>query len=243
MSIEAVTFDVTGTLIHCPRMPEIYAEVLCRHGAAVAADEVAYQFPIVWKELDCLVPSGVDRFSRHPEGARGWWGRLLERLCELLEAPPPSQFAAAELFNRFARATAWDIFPEVHEVLAALGARGCRLGVVANWDGRLPGLLDDLGLLDSFDTVVFSSALGIAKPNPEVFLHGLEELEVDPSAAAHIGDSRREDIEGAVAAGMTGLHLDRGSRRDDAVADLREALAIYGTDLKANGTKPIMRKN
>ena len=36
--IEAVTFDVTGTLIHCPRMPEIYAEVLCRHGASVAAE-------------------------------------------------------------------------------------------------------------------------------------------------------------------------------------------------------------
>jgi putative hydrolase of the HAD superfamily len=224
--IEAVTFDVTGTLIHCPRMPEIYAEVLCRHGASVSAEEVAHHFPIVWRELDCLVPSGVDRFSRHPKGARGWWYRLLERLCELLEAPPPSKFAAAELFNLFARAEAWDVFPEVDEVLADLSARGCRLGVVANWDNRLPGLLEDLGLRESFDTVVFSSALGIAKPNPKVFLHVLEELAVDPAAAVHVGDSRLEDIEGAIAAGMTGLHLDRGSRRADAVADLREALAI-----------------
>jgi putative hydrolase of the HAD superfamily len=226
VAIEAVTFDVTGTLIHCPRMPEIYAEVLGRHGASVSAEEVAHHFPIVWKELDCLVPSGVDRFSQHPEGARGWWCRLLERLCELLEAPAPSKFAAAELFNRFARAEAWDVFPEAPEVLAALGARGCRLGVVANWDSRLPGLLEDLGLLDSFDSVVFSSALGIAKPNPEVFVHVMEELAVDPSAAAHIGDSRIEDIEGAIAAGMTGLHLDRDSRREDAVADLREVVAI-----------------
>jgi len=32
--LRAVTLDATGTLIACPAMGEIYAEVLARHGVA-----------------------------------------------------------------------------------------------------------------------------------------------------------------------------------------------------------------
>jgi FMN phosphatase YigB (HAD superfamily) len=31
--LRAVTFDLTGTLIHTPHLGEIYADVLRRHGA------------------------------------------------------------------------------------------------------------------------------------------------------------------------------------------------------------------
>ena len=33
--IQAVTFDVTHTLIHSPRLGEIYAEILGRHGVEI----------------------------------------------------------------------------------------------------------------------------------------------------------------------------------------------------------------
>jgi hypothetical protein len=104
--IRAVTFDVTHTLIHCPRLGEIYAEVLGRHGIEVSAAEAERLVRLVWQELACLADPSRDRFTSHPEGPAGWWKRFLERLCEHLEAPPPSRFAAAELFSRFARADA-----------------------------------------------------------------------------------------------------------------------------------------
>lgn len=205
----AITFDVTRTLIHSPRLIEIYREVLARHGIEAPAAEVRRLMPVVWQELDCRAEVGRDRFSAHPEGPRGWWRRFLERLCEHLGAPSPSPFAAAELYHRFGRAEAWEVYPEVSAALAALARLGLRLAVVSNWDERLPPLLDDLGLGRRFDAVVYSAAVGVEKPDPRIFLHALERLGVAPEDAVHVGDSAREDVEGALAAGMEALHLVR----------------------------------
>jgi len=130
-------------------------------------------------------------------------------MCERLEAPPPSPFAAAELFHRFATPEAWEVFPEVPAVLARLRARGLRLAVVSNWDPRLPDLLESLGLARSFDAIVYSSQVGVEKPDPRIFLSALGRLKVEPAAALHVGDGKVEDAEGAAAAGLHALHLDR----------------------------------
>src|SRR5947199_9659614 len=111
--IEAVNFDVTHTLIHSPRLGEIYAEVLNRHGLEIDAEEARRLISVVGQALSCSADPGRDRFASHPEGERGWWTRFLERVCERKEAPPPSRFAAAELFHRFSRAAPWEHYPEL----------------------------------------------------------------------------------------------------------------------------------
>lgn len=213
--IEAVTFDVTNTLIHSPRLGEIYAEVLTRHGIPLNPREARRLVSVVWQELSCSAEPGRDRFSSHPEGERGWWMRFLERICEHLEVPPPSRFAAAELFHRFGSAGAWEVFPEVPEALSALAGAGIRLGVVSNWDHRLPEVLEQLGLARFFDAVVYSSAVGVEKPDGRIFAEALARLGVPAERALHVGDSRLEDVEGAEAVGMRALHLTRGSRAGD----------------------------
>jgi putative hydrolase of the HAD superfamily len=205
----AITFDVTGTLIHSPRLAEIYREVLARHGIAADAADLARLVPLVWQEMACSAEMAADRFTAHPEGARGWWQRFVERIGEHLGGPPPSPFAAAELFARFGRAEAWEVYPEVPEVLAGLHRRGFRLGVVSNWDARLPGLLAALGLERHLDAVVYSAAVGVEKPHPRIFRAVCGELEVDPQEALHVGDRVREDVEGALAVGMEALLLVR----------------------------------
>jgi putative hydrolase of the HAD superfamily len=207
--LQALTFDVTGTLIHSPRLGEIYAEILQRHGIPIEPDEARRLVGVVWRELACLADPSRDRFTSHPEGDRGWWRRFVERLCELHGANPPSRFAAAELFHRFGTAAGWEIYPEVPKVLAELREQGLRLGVISNWDSRLPGLLDKLGLARYFDAVTYSAAAGVEKPDRRIFLQALRSLGVDPGAALHIGDGRLEDVEGAIAAGLRALHLDR----------------------------------
>jgi putative hydrolase of the HAD superfamily len=213
--IEAVTFDVTHTLIHSPRLGEIYAEVLRRHGMAIDAEEAGRLISVVWQELACGADPGHDRFAAHPEGERGWWLRFLQRMCELREAPPPSRFAAAELFHRFGTASAWEIHPEVKEALGALARSGVRLGVVSNWDHRLPGLLTKLGLARLLGSITYSEKVGVEKPDKRIFLQALAELGVEPAAALHVGDGRLEDVEGAVAAGMKALHLTRNTDGGD----------------------------
>ena len=130
-------------------------------------------------------------------------------MCEHLEAPPPSPFAAAELFARFARGDAYRVFPEVPRVLAELAGRGLALAVISNWDDRLPAVLEDLGLARWFDVVVVSQEVGVEKPHPAIFEHALDRLGLAPEQVLHVGDRVREDVEGALALGMEGLLLVR----------------------------------
>jgi putative hydrolase of the HAD superfamily len=222
--IEAVTFDVTGTLIAIPRLGEIYSAVLARHGIRVHPGDARRLVEMVWQELDCLADPAQDRFTAHPEGERGWWMRFLERFCEHLGVPPPSRFAAAELFHRFGTAEPYEVFPEVPRVLDALAGQGVRLGVVSNWDRRLPGLLEALGLARFFDAIVYSADAGVEKPDPRIFASALERLDVAPEAALHVGDGRLEDMEGAAALGIRALHLTRGS----GAGDLRDLSGLPG---------------
>lgn len=228
--ISGVTFDATGTLFHCPRLAQIYAEALERHGLAIEPGRVAELIPVVWRELDCRVALGQDRFASHPEGARGFWADFLARLCALAGLREPSRFLAAELFDRFAHGDAWELYPEVQDVLADLAARDLRLAVISNWDERLPGVLAGLGISRFFHTVVYSQRVGVEKPHPRAFQSALDEMGVRAEQALHVGDRRRLDVEGAAALGMRAVLLDRRSAGGDprvivSLAELARVLA------------------
>ncbi len=232
-SVEVVGLDVTHTLIESPRLGEIYAEVLTRHGTPVSPEDVLRLAPVVWQELGCSVPAGGDRFGlyaagdrtgRPEDGERGFWRHYLERLSALLDLDPPSRFAAAELYDRFGRAEAWRLYPDVLPALAALQSAGLRLVVISNWDSRLPALLERLGLAPFFEAVVHSSAIGCEKPGAAIFHAAARRLGVAPEAVLHVGDHALEDVEGALAAGMQALLLARRPGRSAAAADALQSL-------------------
>jgi HAD superfamily hydrolase (TIGR01509 family) len=93
------------------------------------------------------------------------------------------------------------LFDDVLSTLAALQERGFQLGVVTNrhWGGTLfREDLQTLGLLDYFDPrhMAISVDLGMRKPNPAIFLHALNALNVAPEEAVMVGDSLLSDIVG-----------------------------------------------
>src|SRR5205085_1441395 len=98
--------------------------------------------------------------SSHPEGAKGFWRDFVARVAARLELPPPSPFLAAELFERFAHAAAWEVHADALAALPRLRAGGLVLAVVSNFDARLPRLLADAGLASSFATIVVSAEVG-----------------------------------------------------------------------------------
>ena len=69
-----------------------------------------------------------------------------------------------------------------------------------------------LGIDRFFDTVTIASLARAAKPAPKIFEIALEKHAIDPGEAMHIGDSVRDDMEGATKAGFTGVLLDRAGR-------------------------------
>ena len=205
--LRGVSLDATGTLIACPRRGEIYAEVLARHGLELSAADIERGFLTAWKEFECRLARGEDRYNSHPNGARGFWGDLLERMCLLLEREAPGPFAVAELFARFERADAWELRPGCRKVLSELRRRGLRVAVTSNWDRRLPRVLANLGLRGYLDAVVCSEEVGSAKPAEPIFLAACRELELQPASVLHVGDAKIEDREGALAAGLEALWL------------------------------------
>jgi putative hydrolase of the HAD superfamily len=214
MQLRFVTLDATGTLFHSPRLGEIYSEVLARHGIQVRADRAGRLVREVWTEFDCARPMNHDRFSSHPEGTRGWWRRFLDRFCQHLGGPQPTPFAAAELYDRFSRGDSWELYPDVEPFFESVESSGLGLAVISNWDDRLPSVLEELGLSERLQEVVYSSQVGFEKPHPGIFESALAALSAEPAEVLHVGDSRRLDLEGAEAIGMRAALLSREGRAD-----------------------------
>ena len=221
LNVVAVSLDVTGTLIHSPRLAEIYSTVLERHGTRIPTSVLEDLIPTVWNEFDCRVEAGVDRFGQHPEGATGWWNDYLQRICDLRELPHPGPFAASELYDRFAQADAWEIFPDVLSALDELARAGFRLLALSNWDPRLPMILERLDLARRFEAIVYSAEVGFEKPHEGIFAEALEQIGLRAGSVAHVGDRQIDDVEGAVAVGMHALLIDRSGETGD-LDDLRD---------------------
>ena len=101
--------------------------------------------------------------------------------------------------------------PDAPEMLAALRARGIRVGLLSNtiW-GRdhHERVLQRDGVLDLFDGAVFTSEIPWTKPHPKAFRAAMDAVGVDdPAACVYVGDRLFDDIYGAQAAGMRAVHV------------------------------------
>jgi len=73
--------------------------------------------------------------------------------------------------------------------------------------------LRGLSIADLFDTITISSLAHAAKPSPKIFALALEQHAVEPGEAMHVGDSVRDDVEGATKAGLRAVLLTRQGKQ------------------------------
>jgi len=147
-----------------------------------------------------MVFPGPDAAARE----RGWWREVVRatfRAADQMQPLADFEAAFAELFDHYARAAAWQAAAGAAEALRALRAEGRRVAVASNFDGRLPGVLAGLGLVDALDAVLGPAALGAAKPDPAFFAAAAARLAVAPAAALYVGDDPVQDLAAARAAG------------------------------------------
>ena len=60
-----------------------------------------------------------------------------------------------------------------------------------------------------FDAEVFSSAIGLSKPDPRIYRHCCELLGVEPAAAVFVGDGANDELAGAERVGMRAILIHR----------------------------------
>jgi putative hydrolase of the HAD superfamily len=137
--------------------------------------------------------------------------------------------------------------PGAVEALRRLHEAGVPIGVVSNASGQIEDTLrralvcevlaGDAAALTGPDDgaapsgavpvacVIDSEVVGVAKPDPAIFAHGLAAIgHPDRSKVAYVGDSVTMDVEGAAAAGLHPVLLDPYDDWPDASWDRIAAL-------------------
>lgn len=213
--IEAVLFDLDDTLLDgesfarsivltceriAERVPHLDANRLSEANAAVF-QEYLPQIAQAWTHG---IVSGRDV-------TRETWRRtLLACACDDEELV---QFAW-QTHDKLA-ASLYRLYDDAQSLLSSLQKANIRLGLVTNGASDTQRLkLQALGIEPYFTAVIVSGELGIAKPDPRLFVSALAQLEVEPAAACHVGDNLTTDVAGANAAGLVSVWINRhGVRR------------------------------
>lgn len=94
------------------------------------------------------------------------------------------------------------------QVLRRLAGR-FRLGLLSNFDDgpTARGILDEYDLAPHFDTIVISADAGLRKPSRELFEQACRQMSMEPADCLYVGDTWREDIEGATSAGLSAVWI------------------------------------
>jgi putative hydrolase of the HAD superfamily len=130
-------------------------------------------------------------------------------LCRKLGIHADAEHIARRVYEQFGEPGRWRAYDDVRPALERMRGRRIKLGLISNWDNRLAGLMEGLGLAQLLDAVISSADVGLHKPDPRIFELACSRLGVLPEAAAHVGDHQYADILGAEAAGMTAVLIDR----------------------------------
>jgi putative hydrolase of the HAD superfamily len=181
--IEAVLFDWNGTLVQFTWDDDL---LLAGHRAALGRDD----------------PDFTARYRAQMLGDAPQ--RPYAEVLRELGVDDPDAFIDAE----------HEVWRPAHAVLGAaqamlesLRTSGIKTGLVANsWPDPARLLRADaeaVGLAPLLDVMVFSEELGASKPRPEIFLHALAALGVEPERALYVGDRLETDVQGAANVGMT----------------------------------------
>jgi putative hydrolase of the HAD superfamily len=217
----AVLFDALGTLVALePPAPRLQSELATRFDLAVSQVQAEQAIGAEIAYYRAHLEEGRDDASLVELRARcaDVLSQELERIQDRAVPTGP------EMVDALLASLSFSAFADVCPALSQLHALGLRLVVVSNWDVSLGEVLGRLGLSEWLDGVVTSAAVGVGKPDPGIFERGLSAAGVRAGEAVHLGDSPREDVDGARAAGIEPVLVSRegvGARRPE-----RETLTI-----------------
>lgn len=212
MSICAVIFDY-GMVLSNPADPAAHARLIAISGLSLEELDSGY-----WRHRH-----DYDLGLRGPE----FWQRVAadagtsftpEQIEELIEADILMWTSVNE------EMLAW---------VVALQHAGIRTAILSNMTSEIMDyMLQEFGWLTHFHHLTWSCELGIAKPDPEIYLHTCEKLSVQPGEALFLDDKP----ENVAAARKTGLHAIRFTsveqlRRNLESRGLQQQLPVPGAEV------------
>jgi putative hydrolase of the HAD superfamily len=210
----AVLFDVDFTLIEPGPMfrAEGYHLFCARHGMEVDRSRFDSAVASAANVLDSAADAPYDAavfvaYTRHIIEQMGGAGENLEA-------------CAREIYDEWASCQHFELYDDVPAALRALAESGLRVGLISNSHRCLESFQAHFELRGLIDATISSPDHGFMKPHPSIFSEALQRLDVLPSEALMVGDSIRDDVEGALRAGIRAALLHRSSSPHPRAAEL-----------------------
>ena len=198
--VTAVLFDY-GMVLSGPPHPQAWARMLAVTGLEEPAFHAAYWAP----------RHAYDRGTH--TGADYWRAAGRHAGLELTDAQVSELIAADNMLW-----TQWN--QPMIDWAQRLQAAGTRTGILSNLgDSMMHGVLAAMPWLAGFDSLLWSHAVKLAKPEPEIYQHAAEGLKTTPENILFV-DDREENIAGGLTAGMQAV-LYRGQAEFEAEMERR----------------------
>jgi putative hydrolase of the HAD superfamily len=199
---DAVFLDVDGTLLWVDLDIEGYVADLAPYSGNGGLTTESVAGP-VWGSLRRHIEGNIG--YRTEEDLEDFKRRNARMTAAEIGVEAPVDFLADVAQRRIS----FNPYPESEDVLRRLKGMGAKLMAVSNWDIELVKVLDDLGWSGYFDDVIASAAVGIEKPEGEIFEEALRTANVLREEVVHVGNDPITDIEGASGAGIDTVLIDR----------------------------------
>jgi putative hydrolase of the HAD superfamily len=240
MDVQAVAFDVNGTLVRIlteDDMEQIFrsaAHFLTYQGIDLRRHQVRDLYFRLMHEQQRTSP------EEHPEfDAVGIWRSIIdEHMTDFTRALPVEKLDQMPRFltemSRGISRRRLQLYPHVREVLDVLRERYPLALVTDAQTAYARGELHKVGLLDYFEPIVVSGDHGYRKPDRRLFHLALDSMGVAAENALYVGNDMYRDIFGARRAGMRTVMFDSDQGRkthldcvpDYTITDFRDLLKI-----------------
>jgi len=143
----------------------------------------------------------ISRFVELDDHGRVWKDEVYQRLIDEFDI---KDWKMEELLSVYENCFCTFCIPRlgVKKMIQELAKR-YKLGLISN--GKTPFQERNfraLGISDRFDSVLVSEAIGLRKPEAEIFHRGCSELGFNSAEAVYVGDNPIADIKGAQEAGL-----------------------------------------
>ena len=196
--LRGVIFDLGSTLIYSesdhqwgrllPRMQQDLLRYLQAHGYALEPRAFLNRLAANYAVFDQ---------QRQTDWVEYTMTFVLTQTLAELGAPAPAPAVIAEALQAYYAhsETQWRVMPGAHATLDQLRRAGLRLGLISNAG-------DDANVQR-----LVSAAVGLRKPNPQIFALALHAWGLPPAECVMVGDTLGADILGAQLAGLRHVWL------------------------------------
>ena len=238
-SLAAVVFDLDGTLFdHLGSATRGVAGLVAHIGGEFAPSHAEAWFAAEDRHVQSWATGQCDWQEQRR--------RRLRDFLPLVTTPPVADDELDHLFDVYLDhyQRSWHAFDDAASALNAARAAGYKVAVLTNGQRQQQiAKLRRCDLIDLVGPIWATDDLPAPKPDRRSYLSVCSHLRTDPAETVYVGDNFVHDVEGATAAGLQAVFLDRSDTgpihhqpRISGLANLPEALRHLESQSKMNTT-------